>query len=83
MRDVAPADRLHGFRETGFVAGSDEQMHRAGHQRVSVDGEMVVTGGRAQAFDKKLVVRSFDESGLLIETAQDDVLRLFGNIESC
>ena len=71
------------FGQAGFVAGSDEQMHRAWHQRIGVDGEMVVAGGRAQAFDEKLVVRSFDESGLLVETAQDDVLRLFGNVESC
>jgi hypothetical protein len=44
---------------------------------------MVVAGGRSEAFDEKLVVRSFDESGLLVETAQDDMLRLFWNVESC
>ena len=59
--------------------GDDFAFH-FGH---GMDGEMVVAGGRAQAFDEKLVVRSFVESGLLIETAQDDVLRLFGNVESC
>ncbi len=43
----------------------------------------MVAGSRLQTIDEELVILIVDECGLLIESAQDDVLRLVGDIETC
>ncbi len=44
---------------------------------------MMVARSRFQAVDEKLVVLVVDKCGLLIESTEDDVLRLVRNIKTC
>ena len=43
----------------------------------------MVAGSRLQTIDEELVILIVDKCGLLIEPAQDDVLRLVGDIKTC
>jgi hypothetical protein len=43
VRDVTTSDCLHRFGQAGLVAWRDKQMHRLRHQRIGMDGEVMIT----------------------------------------
>ena len=60
-----------------------QQLHRARHQDIRVYRQTMITRCRLEAIDEELVVLVVDECGLLVESAQDHVLRLVGDIKTC
>jgi len=58
-------------------------LHLARQQHVGMYREVMIARRGLQTIDEKFVVLVVDERGLLIQAAQDHVLRLIGNVKSC
>jgi hypothetical protein len=58
-------------------------LHRAGHQDPRMHRQVVTARRCLQAVDEQFVVLVVDESGLLIQSAQNHMLRLVRNIKTC
>ncbi len=57
-------------------------MNGGRHQRIGVHSKLMITCRRFQAFEKEQVILRVDERGLVVEAAENHMLRLFRYIKT-